>query len=94
MSEQDNPPADGETNDSGISLPAMPLTLAAAGQQVILVRVQGGHRFQHRLAEMGLTPGVRFRVVSRGGGPFIVSLKDARLILGRGMVPRIFVRPT
>lgn len=93
MFEQDKPPADDRTDDGNDSLPAMPLTLAAAGQECALVRVQGGHRFQHRLAEMGLTPGVRFRVVSRGAGPFIVSVKDARLILGRGMVPRIFVRP-
>lgn len=72
----------------------MPLSLVAAGRTVRLVRLQGGGGFQHRLAEMGLVPGVRFTVIGRGSpGPCIVELKGGRLVLGRGMVNRIFVAP-
>jgi len=43
---------------------------------------------------MGLTPGVQFRLVTRGRcGPMIVCLKGARLMLGSGMIHRIFVTP-
>ena len=45
-------------------------------------------------AEMGLVPGVRFTVIGRGRpGPCIVELKGGRLVLGQGMVNRIFVAP-
>ncbi len=73
---------------------AMPLTLASPGQEVVFVSVQGGRGIQHRLAEMGLIPGARFRVLSRfQPGPLIISLKDCRLVLGGGMVGRVLVRP-
>ncbi len=72
---------------------AMPLLLASIGQELTLADIHAGRQLRHRLAEMGLTPGVRFRVVAKGQpGPFIISVKDTRLMLGRGMVPRIYVR--
>ncbi len=72
----------------------MPLTAAQAGQQVLFLRVEGGRQLCHRLAEMGLTPGVRFEVIARGfPGPFVVSLRGTRFMLGRGVVNRIYVRP-
>ena len=47
-----------------------------------------------RLAEMGIIPGARFRVMSKGRpGPFIIMLKQTRMVLGQGMVHRMFVRP-
>jgi Fe2+ transport system protein FeoA len=46
------------------------------------------------MAEMGLLPGVKFRVISHARyGPIIISVKDTRLMLGRGMANRIQVRP-
>lgn len=76
------------------SASAMPLAAAQRGDQLALVRVEGGTQFQHRMAEMGLTPGSRFTVVSAGRpGPFIISVKGSRLVIGRGMIHRVFVRP-
>ncbi len=72
---------------------AMPLLMAAEGQEVTLAEVRGGKEFLLRLAEMGLTPGARFRILQKGRpGPFIVSVKESRLVLGRGMIHRIFVQ--
>jgi len=72
----------------------MPLMMTATGEEVVLASVDGGRGLLHRLAEMGLTPGVRFRIMSKGRpGPFIISLKDSRFVLGRGMVHRILVFP-
>ena len=73
---------------------AMPLAMALVGQTVTLVAViSGGRGLMHRLAEMGLTPGESMEVINRGPGPFIVSVRGTRLVLGRGMVQRILVRP-
>ena len=74
--------------------PAMPLAAASPGDEVKLVSVEGGHRLLYRLAEMGIRPGVRFRVLSRGRpGPFIIMVGQVRLVLGQGMVHRILVKP-
>ena len=74
--------------------PAMPLMQTSQGQTVRLVEIRGGRRLQHRLAEMGLTPDVAFTIINHGHpGPFIIQIKDTRLVLGRGMTHRIFVRP-
>ena len=86
MKENGSPPAAG---------PPMALALASIGQEVQFVGARGGRHLQHRLAEMGLTPGARFRILARGSpGPFIILLKDTRLMLGHGMVLRVQVRPT
>ena len=89
--------AAGETPDkteSKPSDPAMPLAMASIGQEVILAEVHGGRQFLHRLAEMGLTPGTKFRIMNKGmPGPYIINVKDGRLVLGRGMIHRVFVYP-
>ena len=72
----------------------MPLAAVPVGQEVILTSVDGGRGLLHRLAEMGIRPGARFGVLSRGQpGPFIIAMKSMRLVLGQGMVRRMLVRP-
>lgn len=74
--------------------PLMPLAMADEGQEVELVSLTGGRQFQHRLAEMGLVPGAKFRVLTNTRpGPLIISLRGARLMIGYGMVHRVLVRP-
>lgn len=81
-----------ENNNS--SLPAMPLAMTLVGQRVTFAGVRNaGRGLAHRLAEMGLTPGENLEIINRGPGPFIISVKGSRFILGRGMVHRILVRP-
>ena len=72
----------------------MPLRMVGADEDVTLSEIAGGKDLQHRLAEMGLLPGVQFKVVNPGkSGPFIILLKGTKLMLGLGMVHRIFVKP-
>ena len=88
--------SDEQTNDRCFPrrAPAMPLTMATEGQEVDLVEIRGGRGMTHRLTEMGLTPGVRMKVVAAGrAGPLIVNVKESRLMLGRGMIHRIYVTP-
>lgn len=70
----------------------MPLAMVVAGRKVRMVGVQAGRGLQGRLAAMGLVPGAEIEVV-RGSarGPFVVSVKGCRLMLGRGMAHRILV---
>ena len=80
--------------DNAAHGPTMPLAIASPGQEVVLAAIRGGRQLQHRLAEMGLTPGARFKVLNKGQpGPFIILVKDTRLVLGLGMVHAITVRP-
>jgi ferrous iron transport protein A len=65
--------------------------MASEGSMVQLASVRAGGRLAHRLAAMGLTPGVELLVVNNNG-PFIVEVKGCRLVLGRGMAHKIVVR--
>jgi Fe2+ transport system protein FeoA len=71
----------------------MPLADTLVGQTVRFVGVDDPTvALTHRLAELGLTPGERLEVINRGPGPFIVSVRGARLLLGRGMAGKVLVR--
>ncbi|KKM66834.1 hypothetical protein LCGC14_1477200 [marine sediment metagenome] len=89
--ERESPMSSSDPNRNG--LPAMPLATALVGQTVTFASARGGAKMVRRLAEMGLTPGEPFEVINRGPGPFIVTVKGTKLVLGRGMVHRILVRP-
>jgi len=86
-------PVEAPGSDNRDEEAAMPLTMASVGQEVRLTDITGSRWFQHRLAEMGLTPGARFSVINKGNpGPFIISVKGSKLMLGRGTVHRIMVK--
>lgn len=73
---------------------AMPLAMARAGEVVTVVSVRGGWGLQRRLADMGLTPGVRIRLINNQiAGPVLVELRGARVALGRGVAQKIMVKP-
>ncbi len=68
------------------------LSNVSAGQSVKLVCVDAGHRLTHRLAELGLTPGVEFTVLQVNGGPLVISVRNSRIAIGRGMAEKINVK--
>jgi len=70
---------------------SLSLSNVAVGQSVRLVRVHAGRRFSHRLAELGLTPGVEFSILHDSGGPLLISVRDSRIAIGRGMANKISV---
>jgi Fe2+ transport system protein FeoA len=42
---------------------------------------------------MGLVPGVEITVVSNGHpGPFVVNVRDSKMMLGKGMTHKILVK--
>ncbi|NWF64450.1 MAG: ferrous iron transport protein A [Chloroflexi bacterium] len=70
---------------------SFPLTMAAQGERVRLLRVNAGEALSSRLSAMGLTPGVEFSVIQDSGGPLLLGVRDSRLAVGRGMAQKIFV---
>jgi len=70
----------------------IPLTMASPGETVTLVSINGGRGVKMRLYSMGLTPGVRLKVLNRGApGPFLVAVRDFKIALGYGMAKKIIV---
>jgi ferrous iron transport protein A len=69
------------------------LTTIPAGKPVRLVKVDGGKRLNHRMAEMGLTPGVEITILQDAGGPLLLHVRDFRIALGRGMAEKMIVVP-
>ena len=71
---------------------ARPLSQVRAGEKVRVVRINAGHGLNSRLASMGLLPNVELTVVNnRPRGPFVISVKDSKMMLGRGMAQKIMV---
>jgi Fe2+ transport system protein FeoA len=67
------------------------LSSAAKGQTVRLVRIDAGKKLIHRLTELGLTPGVELTLVHDSGGPLLLSVRDSRVAVGRGMAEKLHV---
>jgi ferrous iron transport protein A len=68
-----------------------PLTMVALGQQVRLVEIMADHQVTHRLAELGLTPGVELEVIQDAGGPLLLAVRNTRLALRRAIASKILV---
>ena len=72
--------------------PLIPLAMTGSGVMVRLVDIRAGRGLTKRLADMGLTSGVSFRVInSQRPGPVIIELRGSRLVLGHGVAQKIMV---
>ncbi len=55
---------------------------------------QSGKGLVHRMNALGLTPGARIQMVQNiGRGPLIISVRGARIALGRGEAEQLMVEP-
>jgi ferrous iron transport protein A len=69
-----------------------PLSNVQAGETVKLASIEAGRDLHSRLASMGLVPNVEITVVSNSRpGPFVISVKNSKMMLGRGMAHKIMV---
>jgi ferrous iron transport protein A len=70
----------------------MPLSMVSQGGKARLRAVHGGRGLRGRLSAMGMVPGCEIEVLRNSGhGPFIVAVRDTRVVLGRGMAMKIEV---
>ncbi len=73
----------------------VPLADMSMGSEALIHSFVGGHNFIARLATLGFTPGAPVTIMrNHGFGPMIVSIRGARIALGRGEARRIFVQPS
>ncbi len=76
-------------SDNGI----VPLNALLAGEQGVVVEMNGGRGMLGRMTSLGFTPGAEVTIVQNfGRGPLIALVRDARIALGRGEAGRIYVR--
>ncbi len=62
------------------------------GETVRLARIDAGRGLSSRLAAMGLVADVEITVVNNSHpGPFVISVRDSKMMLGRGMAQKIMV---
>lgn len=69
----------------------MPLTQAVLGKTMVVSRITGGGDVRRHLSNLGFVEGGEVTVVNDTGAGLIVSVKDARVALSRGMASRIMV---
>lgn len=70
----------------------MPLTGMREGAVAILKSINGGRQLRTRLAALGLLPGTEIEIIHNSGkGPFVVSVRGSRIVIGRGMAARVEV---
>ena len=71
------------------------LSRAKAGETVVVIALGTGWGLQRRLADMGLTPGVKVKVISSGRpGQVVIEVRGSRMALGHGVAAKILVAYT
>jgi len=69
-----------------------PLSMVKQGQTVKVARIAAGRGLNIRLASMGILPNVQLTVIrNTQAGPFVISIKNSRMMLGRGVAHKIMV---
>lgn len=72
-----------------------PLLFAKESEEVSIVEIKGGQQFREKCINQGIVPGQRLTIISNAGsGPCLISLFDSRIMIGRGMSSRIYVKKT
>ena len=71
---------------------ARPLSQTDQGQVVSVTNIVAGRGLKMRLASMGLIPKTKIQVLRNGkSGPVVISVKNTRVALGRGVAEKIIV---
>ena len=65
------------------------------GQGATIVSIFGGRRAALRLADLGLTPETKIKVITAApfAGPIEIEFRGSKLALGRGIASKILVKP-
>ncbi len=69
----------------------MPLTMAKAGETVMVRKITGKDEVRQHLAELGFVVDSDVTVVSEMVGNLIVQVKDSRIALDKTMAGRIMI---
>lgn len=69
----------------------MPLSMAKAGETVVIKKITGKDQIRQHLAELGLVVDEEVKVVSEVGGNLILQVKDSRIAVDKTMANRIMI---
>lgn len=69
----------------------MPLTMAKAGETVVIRKITGKDEVRQHLAELGFVVDAAITVVSEMAGNLILQVKDSRVALSKAMAMRIII---
>ncbi len=69
----------------------MPLTMAKAGQEMSIKKINGRDNTKRFLESLGFVVGGCVTVISELGGNVILNVKDTRVALDKAMASRIMV---
>ena len=71
----------------------MSLLDAEAGKEVEIVSISAGLQATKRLSDLGLTPKTKIKILRKAiSGPIEIELRSSKLILGRGLASKIFIK--
>ena len=70
----------------------LPLISLREGEEGVIQVVAGGIGLIGRLASLGITSGMRVKVVRNMGGPLIITTNGTRIAIGRGQAQKILIR--
>ena len=66
---------------------------AKTNTDLVLISIEGCESIKQRLADMGLLPGGRLRVLHNSGrGPVTIQVKGTKIALGYGLASKIIVK--
>ena len=70
----------------------MPLAMAGEGEIVSVHCIDCGMGLKRRLCDLGLYDNTKVKVVKNDiSGPIIITVKDSKLVIGRGQANKILV---
>ena len=69
----------------------MPLSLSAAGEELIIKRIGGTPDVKKHLEDMGFTVGESVNIITALGGNIIVKIKESRVAISRELALKIMV---
>lgn len=70
----------------------MPLTLAAVGEELTVMRVSGKPEVKKHLENLGFVPGTSVSVITELNGNIIVRVMEARVAISKEMTQKIMVQ--
>jgi len=70
----------------------LPLLMLSEGEEATVAYVDGGLGIRKKLTNMGIIPGKKIRIFKGAGpGPRVVIVDETKIMIGHGMLHRIFV---
>jgi ferrous iron transport protein A len=72
----------------------IPLIKLKPGEVAEVISIAGGRMAIKRLADLGLTPGTKIKVLRKAPlfGPVEIEARGSKLVLGRGLASKILVK--